>query len=189
MIDVTKYSQFYMFTSDLFKQVRSKMDTCFEVKTSKIHGLGLFCKRHVKKNSIFYIETSRPRSQAINFKENTYLLDYYIEDSCFNEGECIVGNKITRYKDIWASLDPSVFKKKYVTSNDIAMWCNDKVWPVKNEFEYNERKDTINNLEMLLVLSDGQMKTITGVAIRVLQNIYGGEECGNTYGYNFWVEE
>jgi len=162
------------------------MDIFFEVKPSQIHGMGLFCKNFVKKDTIFHINISRPRKSSLNFCNNKYVLDYYITNDCFDYGQCVIGNKITYYKDIWDKLHPSVFEEKCVISDDISMMCNDKIWPVKNEIQYNKRIDIINNLEMLLVLSEGDNKRIEGVAIRVLKDTFKGEECGNTYGYAFW---
>ena len=165
------------------------MDIFFEVKQSPIHGLGLFCKKTVKKNTVFHIETSRPTKQNITHKKDTYILDYYVNPYAYYEGKCVIGHKITSYRNIWTSLHSSVFNEMYVTSKDISMRSNDLVWPSVSEIEYNKQIDSKNHLEMLLVLSEGYNKKIEGVAIRVIKDIYPGEECGNTYGYNFWVEE
>ena len=165
------------------------MDIFFEVKLSPIHGLGLFCKKPVKKDTLFHIETSRPTKQNVTHKKDTYILDYYIHPDAYEEGKCVIGHKIFSYQDIWSSLHPSTFEEMYVTSKDISMRSNDLVWPVKNEIEYNKNIDKKNHLEMLLVLSEGYNKKIEGVAIRVLKDLYPGEECGNTYGYDFWMEE
>ena len=115
------------------------MDIFFEVKQSPIHGLGLFCKKTVKKNTVFHIETSRPTKQNITHKKDTYILDYYVNPYAYYEGKCVIGHKITSYRNIWTSLHSSVFNEMYVTSKDISMRSNDLVWPSVSEIEYNKQ--------------------------------------------------
>lgn len=161
------------------------MEEYFEIRQSKIHGFGMFCIRDVSKNSLFPICVSRARKSFRTHSPNSYALNFFVNKDCLSS-ECVFNGQIHRFSDF--NLDDRVFEEKYVISSDISMYANDMAWPSHSESEYEHSCDQKNNIELMLVLGKGDRKNINGVVCRITNEIYAGEECGNTYGYEFWKD-
>jgi len=161
------------------------MNEYFEVKKSNIHGMGLFCKKNVPIHSIFHLSISRPTTFDSTYVKNQYILDYYVPQN-IEEADCLINNRVKKTDSI--KLHPDVFNKKYVRCSDIMMYANDLAWPAKNQHQYDTNCQK-NHMDMVLVFSNDNQRIVTGVACRILKSIQAGEECGNTYGYEYWLND
>jgi hypothetical protein len=155
----------------------------FYVNTSRIHGQGLFAKRAIPENACFFVDTCRPTRTTSSHAPNTYVLNYYL--TAQNKiSSCIANNQIRQVQSIWHELHQDMCTPLFVRCRDMFMHANDLAWPSKDEYEYDSSDQ--NKIEWILVLSDMYPRKIIGVAARVLQPIALHEECGVSYGFDFW---
>tara|TARA_B100001741_G_scaffold303772_1_gene294218 strand:- start:2660 stop:3154 length:495 start_codon:yes stop_codon:yes gene_type:complete len=160
------------------------VDDWFQVKPSSIHGKGLFAKKHIPKNTLFLLKTSRPTTIDSSHSPNTYLLQYFINTENI-DSSCIIDNKLVSLESIWHELHEDVFKYKNVRCKENFMFANDLGWPAENlcYYDSNCRK---NNIEFLLVLSNTVPRRIIGVSANVIKDILPHQEAGIVYGFDFW---
>lgn len=158
------------------------MENDFKVQCSQLHGKGLFAKRDIHANTIYIIETSRPRQQDFSFVPNTYILDYFLPNS---DNYCIQSNKLVEVSTL-QNIHPHSFTPRFVGCDHLCMMANDLAWPATSEKDYEKNVEK-NKICLLLEFSNTATPNIIGIKIYVTQDIKKNEEVGNSYGYDFWT--